>query len=158
MKYLIIPSVCLTFLVTPALAQTTTPPTPPPPPASMPWGQQMDITGTVRAFVLTPVGEIEGIILTNGTEIHVPPHLTEQVAAAVRPGELLAVRGWNVGVPNFLIATALTGQRGQSVVDQGPPAPVRGHPLHRPDNPRLERKWQRCRVGYCRFYTARAGI
>ena len=94
----------------------------PRPPASAPWGQQVDITGTVKAFTLTPIGEIEGIILTNGTEIHVPPHLTEQVAAAVRPGEAVAVRGWNTGVPNFIVATALTGQRGQSVVDQGPPA------------------------------------
>jgi hypothetical protein len=135
MKYLIIPSVCLTFLVTPALAQTTIPPTPPPLSGSMAWGQQMDITGTVRAFVLTPIGEIEGIILTNGTEIHVPPHLTDQVAAAVRPGEPLAVRGWNVGVPNFLVTTALTGQRGQSVVDQGPSAPGTRPPPPPPGQP-----------------------
>ena len=101
----------------------------------MSWGQQVDLTGTVRAFVLTPAGEIEGIILTNGTEIHVPPHLTEQVAAAVRLGESLAVRGWNVGVPNFLIATALTGQRGQSVVDQGPPPPGMRPPPPPPGQP-----------------------
>ena len=70
-------------------------------PASVPWDQQVDVTGTVKAFMLTPIGEIEGMILTNGTEIHVPPHLTEQVASAVRLGEAVAVRGWNVGVPNF---------------------------------------------------------
>ena len=74
-----------------------------------------------RDELLTPVGDIEGIILTNGFEIHVPPHLTEQVAAAVRSGELVAVRGWSTGVPNFIVTTSLTGQRGQSVVDHGPP-------------------------------------
>jgi hypothetical protein len=123
MKNLIIPSACLALLLTPAFAQApaTSPATPPPPSAT--WGQQIDISGTVKAFTVTPVGEIEGIILTNGTEIHVPPHLTEQVASAVHSGEAVAVRGWNTGVLNFIVATALTGQRGQSVVDQGPPPP-----------------------------------
>lgn len=137
MKHLIVPSTCLALLVTPALAQTpATPPTPPTPlPASQPWGQQVDLTGTVRAFALTPAGDIEGIILTNGTEIHLPPHLTEQVAAAVRPGETVAARGWNVGIPNFVVATALTGQRGQSVVDQGPPPPGTRPPPPPPGQP-----------------------
>jgi hypothetical protein len=122
MKNLIIPSACLALLLTPAFAQAPgTPATTPP--LSTAWGQQTDISGTVKAFTLTPVGEIEGIVLTNGTEIHVPPHLTEQVASAVRPGEAVSVRGWNNGIPNFVIAIALTGQRGQSVVDQGPPPP-----------------------------------
>jgi hypothetical protein len=125
MKNLIIPGACLALLITPALAQAPalSPTYPPPPSVSAPWGQQTDVAGTVKVFTLTSVGEIEGFVLTNGTEIHVPPHLTEQVAAALRPGESVAVRGWTVGVPNFIIATALTGQRGQSVVDQGPPPP-----------------------------------
>ena len=106
MKNLIIPGVCLAFLITPALAQA--------PatlrhlrrrrPGSAPLGQQVDITGTVKAFTLTPIGEIEGMILTNGTEIHVPPHLTEQVAAAVHSGE--ARRGSRVErrvLPNFIV-------------------------------------------------------
>jgi hypothetical protein len=125
MKNIVITTACLTLLTASAFAQApATPPTVPPPPlTSAAWGQQVDISGTVKAFTLTPVGDIEGIVLTNGTEIHVPPHLTEQVAAAVRPGEAVAVRGWNTGVQNFVVATALTGQRGQSVVDQGPPPP-----------------------------------
>ena len=120
MKKLVISGACLAFLIASALAQA--PATSPlPPPASAPGGQKVDISGTVKAFTLTPVGDIEGIILTNGFEIHVPPHLTEQVAAAVRPGESVAARGWSTGVPNFIVATSLTGQHGQSVVDHGPP-------------------------------------
>jgi hypothetical protein len=127
MKTLFISSLCSALLMAPALAQTPpAPPLAPPaprPPASAPFDQQVDVTGTVKAFTLTPIGEIEGVILANGTEIHVPPHLTEQVASAVRLGEAVAARGWNTGMPNFIVATALTGQRGQSVVDQGPPPP-----------------------------------
>jgi hypothetical protein len=123
MRKLIIPSACLALLATTALAQTP----PPMPPAGLAapaaWGQQADIMGTVKAFTMTPVGDLEGIILADGTEVHVPPHLSAQLAAAVRPGEAVRLRGWSTGVPNFVVATALTGQRGQSVVDQGPPPP-----------------------------------
>jgi hypothetical protein len=134
MKHIVISGAFLALLIPPAVAQTpgASPAPPPPPPLSASWGQQANVTGTVKAFTLTPTGEIEGIILTNGTEIHVPPHLTEQVASAVRPGVAVSVRGWSTGVPNFMIATALTGQRGQSVVDQGPPPPgTRPPPLPR---------------------------
>ena len=80
------------------------------------WGQQADIQGTVKAFKMTPVGDLEGMILTDGTEVHV----SAQLAAAVRPGEAVRVLGWRTSVPNFVVATSLTGQHGQSVVDQGP--------------------------------------
>jgi len=123
MRHLIVPSVCLALLATTALAQT-----PPPPPAigvtaPTAWGQQADIQGIVKAFKMTRVGDLEGMILTDGTEVHVPPHLSSQLAAVVRPGEAVRVLGWRSSVPNFIVATSLTGQRGQSVVDQGPPPP-----------------------------------
>jgi hypothetical protein len=120
MKTAIIATTCFALLATTALAQQI----PQPPAATLagaPAGQQIGITGIVKEFVLTPAGDIEGIVLANGIEVHVPPHLTTEVAAAVRPGEAVAVRGWSVGINDFIVATALTGQRGQSVVDQGPP-------------------------------------
>jgi hypothetical protein len=81
MKHLIATSACLAFLATTALAQTI-----PQPPAigviaPNAGGQQADIRGTVKAFKMTPVGDLEGIILTDGTEVHLPPHLSSQLAA-----------------------------------------------------------------------------
>jgi hypothetical protein len=135
MRHLIVPSACLALLATTALAQTS-----PPPPAigvTAPTasGQQADIQGIVKAFKMTPVGDLEGMILTDGTEVHVPPHLSLQLAAAVRPGEAVRVLGWHSGVPNFIVATSLTGQRGQSVVDQGPPPPGTRPPPPPPGQP-----------------------
>jgi hypothetical protein len=135
MKKLIIPSACLALLATTALAQTP----PPVPPvgwaAPAAWGQQADIVGTVKAFTMTPVGDLEGMILADGTEVHVPPHLSAQLAAAVRPGESVRVLGWRSSVPYFIAATSLTGQRGQSVVDQGPPPPGMRPPPPPPGQP-----------------------
>jgi hypothetical protein len=123
MRKLIVPSACFAVLATSALAQA-----PPAPPAigvaaQAVWGQQADIQGIVKAFTMTPVGDLDGLILTDGTEVHVPPHLSAQLAAAVRPGESARVFGWRSSVPKFVVATSLTGQRGQSVVDQDPPPP-----------------------------------
>jgi hypothetical protein len=132
MRRLIIPSACLAFMTTTALAQVPPPPRPGGPAAL---GQQVDLQGTVRAFTMTPVGDLEGMVLTDGNEIHVPPHLSAQLAAAVHPGETVRVLGWRTNVPNFVVATGLTGQRGQSVVDQGPPPPGMRPPPPPPGQP-----------------------
>src|ERR1700728_2028194 len=100
MRHLILSSACLALLATTALAQNR--PLPPAIAATAVWGQQADIQGTVKAFKMTPVGDLEGMILTDGTEVHVPPHLSPQLAAAVRPGEAVRVLGWRTSVPNFV--------------------------------------------------------
>jgi hypothetical protein len=135
MRKFVVSSACLALLATTALAQTL-----PPPPATgvaapAAWGQQADIQGAVKAFTMTPVGDLESMILTDGTEVHVPPHLSSQLAAAVRPGETVRVLGWRSSVPNFVVATSLTGQRGQSVVDLGPAPPGMRPPPPPPGQP-----------------------
>jgi hypothetical protein len=134
MRRFIIPTACLALMTTTALAQM-----PPRPPRGGPaaLGQQVDLQGTVRVFTMTPVGDLEGLVLTDGNEIHVPPHLSAQLAAAVHPGETVRVLGWRTNVPNFVVATGLTGQRGQSVVDQGPPPPGMRPPPPPPGQPAL---------------------
>jgi hypothetical protein len=129
MRRLVIASACVALLATTALAQM------PQPPGPTSYGQQADIQGIVKAFTMTPLGDLEGMILTDGTEIHVPPHLSTQLAVAVHQSEAVRVRGWRTNVPDFIVATALTGQRGQSVVDQGPPPPGMRPPPPPPGQP-----------------------
>ena len=42
--------------------------------------------GVVAAYSLTPRGDVDGLILTDGTEVHLPPHLGAQLVFAVKPG------------------------------------------------------------------------
>jgi hypothetical protein len=120
---------------------------PPPPQAPSPplgaWGQPTaDIAGTVGMFKLTPIGELEGFILSDGTEVHLPPHLTQQLAAAVRPGDQVEVRGWRSTTPGFVIATSVADTRsGQTVVDQGPPPPGTRPPPLPPGQPAPDAQW-----------------
>src|SRR5437016_3434080 len=119
-----------------ALAQAPAPPpTPPsaapapapsgPAPAAGAYSNQLPETqGTVQRFTLTPIGELDGVILTNGTEVHLPPHLTTQLATAVRVGDTVTVRGYRSPSVPLVAAVSITDTNtGQTVVDNGPPPP-----------------------------------
>lgn len=87
-------------------------------PASMP-----EFRGKVAQYDLTPAGDVDGLILADGTEVHFPPHLGRDVQAAVRPGDEVVIRGERNGP--VLRAGSIAGN-GTTVVDRGPPA---GGPL-----------------------------
>jgi hypothetical protein len=85
--------------------------------------------GTVKYFTLTPRGDVDGFILADGTQVHVPPHLSTQLVAAVRLGDAVTVRGLRAAAVPMVAALSVTGDAsGQTVVDAGPP----GGPGHGP--------------------------
>jgi hypothetical protein len=78
--------------------------------------------GTVRHFTLTPNGELDGFILDDRTEVHVPPHLSAQLAATVRVGDSVRVRGYHAWfVPVIRTASITDIATGGMVIDVGPP-------------------------------------
>ncbi len=110
---------------------------PPPPPVAAPLApaqpafdpsQLPETRGTVRYFTLTPRGDVDGFILADGTQVHVPPHLSTQLVAAVRLGDAVTVRGLRAAAVPMVAALSVTGDAsGQTVVDTGPPGgPGRG--------------------------------
>jgi hypothetical protein len=81
-------------------------------------------TGTVRRFTLTPIGELDGLILEEGTEVHVPPHLSPQLAAAIRLGDSVTVRGYRTWFEPVVRAVSITDAATAGIViDAGPPPP-----------------------------------
>ncbi|TPG57093.1 hypothetical protein EAH89_11520 [Roseomonas nepalensis] len=83
-------------------------------PASMP-----EFRGRVAQYSLTPVGDVDGLILADGTEVHFPPHLGEDVQRAVHPGDEVVIRGERNGP--VLLAGSIAAN-GTTVTDKGPPA------------------------------------
>jgi hypothetical protein len=82
------------------------------------------IRGRVAQYSLTPRGEVDGLILDDGTEVHLPPHLGAQLAFAVKPGDQVTVRGLKARDVPMLDAISVTNEASrQSVVDVGPPGP-----------------------------------
>jgi hypothetical protein len=110
-----------------APAQTAAPP---PPPAATAPGPVYDPSGlpvtkgTVARYSLTPRGDVDGLILGDGTEVHLPPHLGTQLVYAVRPGDAVTVRGLRALRLPLVSALSVTNDAtGATVVDNGPPPP-----------------------------------
>jgi hypothetical protein len=109
-----------------AVALAQAPPTPPVPqdqsgtprydPAQLP-----SFSGKVQQFTLTPRGEIDGLILTDGTEVKTPPHLSTAIAFAIKPGDSVTIHGLRAAAVPLLQATSISDRTtNRSVVDQGP--------------------------------------
>jgi hypothetical protein len=52
-----------------------------------------EITGIVDQFLVNKHGEADGFLLTDGEEVHVPPHLSARLLRDVLPGSQVKVRG-----------------------------------------------------------------
>ena len=101
--------------------------------------------GVVAQYDLTPRGDVDGLILQDGTEVHFPPHLGLEVVALVRPGDAVTVHGLKARALPLVQAMSVTADgSNKTVVDNGPdhpPAPGGGFdggpgdghgPHHRP--------------------------
>ncbi len=82
------------------------------------------IRGKVTQYSLTPRGDVDGLILEDGTEVHLPPHLGAQLVFAVKPGDQVTVRGLKArDIPMVEAASVTNDATRQSVTDNGPPGP-----------------------------------
>src|SRR6266852_1256594 len=80
--------------------------------------------GQVQQFTLTPRGDIDGLILSDGTEVKTPPHLSTEIAYSVKPGDTVTIHGLRAAALPLVQAVSVTDeQTGRTVVDNGPPGP-----------------------------------
>ena len=82
------------------------------------------IPGKVAQYSLTPRGDVDGLILTDGTEVHLPPHLGTQLVYAVKPGDAVTVRGLRArAIPMVQAMSISNDATGTTVSDNGPGGP-----------------------------------
>jgi hypothetical protein len=100
-----------------------------PPPAPLNDPQQLPAEqGQVQQFTLTPRGDIDGLILTDGTEVKTPPHLSTAIASSIKPGDRVIIHGLRAAALPLVQAVSITEEAtGRTVIDDGPPPP-RGRP------------------------------
>lgn len=81
--------------------------------------QQLPETkGVVAQYDLTPRGDIDGLILRDGTEVHLPPHLSTELAAIVKPGSAVTVHGLKARAIPLVQAMSITDDAsGRTVTD-----------------------------------------
>jgi hypothetical protein len=59
-----------------------------------PGAEILTVRGTVKEFTTAPKGEKDGVILTDGTWVHWPPHLEDRFSNIVGKGDKVKVIGW----------------------------------------------------------------
>jgi len=79
--------------------------------------------GVVKQFIPNPNGDLDGLVLIGDigklTLVHFPPHLTEQVKAAIRVGDMICVRGVKPRGAALISAVSLVAVDGNAIVDTG---------------------------------------
>ena len=96
--------------------------------------------GTVDRFLINPHGDADGLLLEGGKEVHFPPHMSKLVAAALKPGDHVKVRGVHLRGLNMVDAVSLQAGDASPIIDNGPPKQERAHkgdkkPKPEPDEP-----------------------
>jgi hypothetical protein len=78
-----------------------------------------EITGTVDQFLVNKHGEADGFLLTDGEEVHVPPHLSSRLLRDVRPGSEVKIRGIRPRAVQMVAAVSIDTAKGR-ILDEGP--------------------------------------
>jgi hypothetical protein len=77
---------------------------------------------------MNPNGDIDGLLLANGTQVNFPPHLSEALMQIARVGDTVSVQGFRGYGAGAMHATVITNtSSGRSMIEQ-PPAPDRPPP------------------------------
>ena len=93
-------------------------------------GEPMQAKGTVKEFHKNREGDVDGVILSDGTEVKLPPHQGAELQALLRVGDEVKVEGHRHETPRgdkHLHADRLTAvASGKTLEREGPPH-ERGH-------------------------------
>lgn len=78
--------------------------------------------GTVAQYLLTPRGDVDGLLLADGTEVHFPPFASTQIVFAIKPGDEVVIQGLRAKALPMVAAMAITNAKTGAIVTM-PPGP-----------------------------------
>jgi hypothetical protein len=83
--------------------------------------ESSSVQGQVTAYSITPRGDVDGLILDNGEQVHLPPHLAAALVFAVRPGDAVTVQGAKPKDGDVIDAISVTNDKTGQKVERVPP-------------------------------------
>jgi hypothetical protein len=84
---------------------------------SMEMSELPHVTSGVDRFLVNPRGDTDGLVLTNGLEVHFPPHILAEVLAVVRAGDRITIYGVVPRATAKLSAVAIETEDGKRIGD-----------------------------------------
>ena len=70
--------------------------------------QLPEMKGKITQFTLTPRGDIDGFLLADGTEVHVPPSASTALAFTLKPGDSVTIHGLKARALPMIAAASVT--------------------------------------------------
>ncbi len=78
---------------------------------------QLPVTkGVVAQYSLTPRGDVDGLILQDGTEVHFSPRASTQLVFAVKPGDAVTIHGMKAKALPMVMAMTITNDASGATV------------------------------------------
>src|ERR1700761_5183860 len=97
-------------------------PVPPAPPDRAIQATSTSVRGTVSQYMMNPDGLVDGVLLSDGTIVRFPPHMSQQLVQTVKPQALVSVDGF-IKYQGTIRATTLPDPASQQSVVDIPPSP-----------------------------------
>jgi len=83
--------------------------------------QLPEVKGKVAQYLPTPRGDVDGLLLDDGTEVQVGPFASTQLVFAVRPGDSVTIHGLKArALPMVAAASVTNDATGVTVLGGGP--------------------------------------
>jgi hypothetical protein len=80
----------------------------------------VSLQGKVVHYLINPFGEIDGLFLDSGTLVKVPPHMSNDVGALVRPGDAITLQGTPDGDASFEAYSITNTKSNQTLLRREP--------------------------------------
>ena len=105
-----------------AWAQPSSAPPLPPTPGLVPPGQSgSEVEGTIAQYLMNPHGEVDGLLLSNGIQVHFPPHMEKSLVAVAKPQDVVRAEGYRSVEGPVMHAYVITNTTtGQSIIEREP--------------------------------------
>ena len=88
------------------------------------------VNGTIACFTRNTKGDVDGVLLSDDRQIHVPPHMGAGVEKLFAAGDTIEARYVKPRGGDVFAAVSVTSASGKSVVDDGPPHKHDKHGAH----------------------------
>ncbi len=77
--------------------------------------------GTVVQYLLNPHGNVDGLLLADGTQVQFPPHMEDELVAVVQPNDPVTVQGYrHVGASAVTAYVVTNTHSGRAAVKHEP--------------------------------------
>ena len=77
--------------------------------------------GLLDRFLINSHGHADGLFLTDGKEVHFPPHMGKAITAAMKAGDTVKIRGVRPRDADMVAAVSIQIGEAGPIIDHGPP-------------------------------------